>query len=63
MMKLMQDYFTATVRLTSFLIERQGHYSQTTNGLVFHSDEDAQEFNKQLDSMARLQARLNSRGH
>ncbi|HEY6267943.1 MAG TPA: hypothetical protein VIX11_06580 [Candidatus Acidoferrum sp.] len=61
-MKLMQDYFAEIEQLTGLLIDQQGRYSQTTNGLVFTRDEDAQAFNKQLDTIARLQEQLNSRG-
>jgi len=60
-MKLTQDYFTQIEQLTGFLIGRQGRYSQTTNGLVFKSDEDAQVFNKQVETIAQLQEQLKSR--
>jgi hypothetical protein len=31
----MQDYFTGIEQLTGFLINRQGHDLQTSNGVVF----------------------------
>ena len=62
-MKLMQDYFTQIEQLTGFLIDRRGRYSQTTKGLVFKRDEDAQVFNKYVDIIAHLQEQLNSRSH
>jgi len=66
-MKLMQDYFTGVEQLTGFLINRQGQYLQTSNGVVFKTEKDAKAFNeqldaiaKQLDAIAQLQARLAS---
>jgi hypothetical protein len=50
--KEMEDYFTATDQLAEFLIHRQGKYSQTSSGLVFTRNEDAETFNKQIDAIA-----------
>ena len=59
-MKLMEDYFTATDQLAEYLIRRQGHYSQTPNGLLFSRDGDAEAFNKQVDAISHLQQKINS---
>ena len=60
LMKLVQDYFTATDQLAEFLIHRQNQYSQTPQGLVFTRDEDAEAFNKQLDAITHLQEQISS---
>ena len=61
--KVMQDYFTETDQLAEFLIDRQGQYSQTPNGLLFKRDRDAEAFNKQVDALAHLQEQINSLRH
>jgi hypothetical protein len=58
--KEMEDYFTATDQLAEFLIHRQGKYSQTSSGLVFTRNEDAETFNKQIDAIAHIQEQINS---
>jgi hypothetical protein len=58
-----KEYFTEVEELTGFLIDRQGQYSQTSQGLEFKRDGDAQSFNKRLDAIARLQEQLNVAGH
>jgi len=59
-MKAMEDYFTDADQLVEFLIDRQGQYSQTPNGLVFKRDVDTEAFNKQRDAIAHLQEQVNS---
>jgi len=46
-MRLTKDYFTDCEKLSDFLIDRQGQFSQTTEGLKFKKAEDAQSFNEQ----------------
>jgi hypothetical protein len=57
---VMQDYFTETDQLAEFLIDRQGQYSKTPNGLLFKRDRDAEAFNRQVDALAHLQEQINS---
>jgi hypothetical protein len=59
--KLLQDYSAQIEQLTGFLIDRHAQYFQTTRGLVFKRDKDAQAYKKQIDTITHLQEQLNSR--
>jgi|SRR5581483_7166434 len=59
-MKLTRDYFAEITELTGFLVQRQGRYRATREGLVFVRTEDAQAFNAKIDTIARLEEQLNS---
>jgi len=54
-LRLLKDYFTESEQLAGFLIDRYGEYAQTSQGLKFNRNEDAQSFNNRLNSIARLQ--------
>jgi hypothetical protein len=53
--RLMKDYFTENEQLAGFLIDRYGEYAQTSQGLKFKRNEDAQYFDNRLKAIARLQ--------
>jgi len=62
-MKLLQQSLTESEQLVVFLIDRYGQYAQTSKGLKFKKDEDAQNFNNQLNAIASSQERLASINH
>jgi hypothetical protein len=62
-MRLVKEYFTECENLVVFLIDRQGQYSQTPQGLRFNRAEDVQLFNGQIDAIALLQKQLASLQH
>ena len=54
-MELTRGYFTECEQLAGFLIDREGQYSQTPEGLRFKKAEDVQRFNDQIEAIALLQ--------
>jgi hypothetical protein len=62
-MRLVKEYFTECENLVTFLIDRQGQYSQTSQGLRFNRAEDVQLFNGKIDVIALLQKQLASLQH
>jgi len=54
-LRLMKNYFTESEQLAGFLIDRYREYAQTSQGLKFKRNEDAQSFNNRLNAIARLQ--------
>jgi hypothetical protein len=57
-LRVMKDYFTESEQLAGFLIDRYGEYAQTSQGLKFKRNEDAQSFSNRLKAIARLQEQL-----
>jgi len=53
-MRMTQDFFTRLDQLIGFLIERQGQYRVTTEGLRFDKPEDEEQFNKEIDAIGAL---------
>jgi len=62
-MRLVKELFTECENLVAFLIDRQGQYSQTPQGLRFNRAEDVQLFNGKIDAIALLQKQLASLQH
>lgn len=62
-MGLTRDYFTGCEQLAGFLIDRQGQYSQTSEGLRFKKAEDVQSFNDQIKAISLLQKEIASLEH
>jgi len=59
-MRLVKEYFTECENLVAFLIDRQGQYYQTPQGLRFNRAEDLHLFNGKIDAIALLQKQLAS---
>jgi len=57
-MGLAKDYFTKCEQLAGLLIDRQGQYSQTPEGLRFKKAEDVQWFNDQIKAISVLQKQI-----
>lgn len=62
-MDLLKAYFTQCEQLLTFLIDRQGQYSQTREGLRFKKAEDVQLFNEKIGAIALLKKQLASLEH
>jgi uncharacterized membrane protein len=62
-MRLVKEYFTECENLVAFLIDRQGQYSQTSQGLRFNKAGDVQLFNGKIDVIALLRKQLASLQH
>lgn len=62
-MESTKDYFTECEQLAGFLIDRQGRYSQTKEGMRFNKPEDVQSFNDQIKKVSLLQKQINSLAH
>lgn len=62
-MESTKDYFTECDQLAAFLIDRQGRYSQTKEGMSFTNPEDVQSFNDQIKKISLLQKQLASLAH
>lgn len=62
-MKLTRTYYDEIRQLIGLLIERQGRYRVTEEGLVFKRSEDAQAFKERFDAVARVEEQLNSHRH
>ena len=62
-MKLIKDIFTESEQLAAFLIDRYGEYAQTSEGLRFKKDEDAQYFANQRNTIVSAQKRLAAINH
>lgn len=61
--KLIQESLTESEQLVVFLIDRYGQYAETSKGLKFKTDKDAQYFSNQLNTIASSQERLASINH
>lgn len=61
--KLIQESLTESEQLVVFLIDRYGQYAQTSKGLKFKKDKDAQYFSNQLNAIASSQERIASINH
>jgi len=59
-MGLTKDYFAQCEQLAGFLIDRQGQYSQTSEGLRFKKAEDIQWFNNETEAILLLQKQIAS---
>lgn len=60
--KLSEDYFAGIEELVRLLIDRQDRYRPTAAGLVFDRPEDADAFNRILDSLKAIEAQLSPWG-